>query len=570
MLNNFFRKKSVNQILREVEAQEGINAGAGLAKHLGLRDLVSFGVAAIVGAGIFATIGKASYEGGPAVVFLFLFTALACVFSALCYAQFASTVPISGSAYTYAYTSFGEVIAWVLGWALVMEYAIGNIAVAISWSEYFTQLLSGMGIHLPAYLTMDYLSASRGYDEAMAILAKGEALKPALLTAKLAWENAFELAGFKVIADLPALLITIAITTLVFVGVKESRNAGNVMVIIKMAVVLMVIVVGAFYITPANWSPFAPNGAEGVLKSVSAVFFAYIGFDAISTTAEECKNPQRDMPKAMIYSLLICTVLYVLLALILTGMVNYSEMNVEDPLAMVFDRVDLDIIAGIISVSAVVAITSVFLVFQMGQPRILMTMSRDGLLPSAFGKIHPKFKTPYISTIATGFLVAVPALFMNMTEVTDLTSIGTLFAFAMVSAGVLRMPTPVDTEGRKHFKVPYYDSRFVLPVLLVLVLGFIIYYFPEGVQELISFGTVDAELAAKLNLRRLFLLFMLGMSVYAIMKRWSVIPVLGVLVNVYLMTELNVSNWYGFGFWMLAGLVIYFGYGFQNSKLKKA
>ncbi|TAF35773.1 MAG: amino acid permease [Cytophagales bacterium] len=569
MINQFFRKKSVEQILAEVKATEEGQNEHGLAKHLGLRDLVSFGVAAIIGAGIFATIGKAAYEGGPAIVYLFLFTAVGCVFSALCYAQFASTVPISGSAYTYAYTAFGELIAWVLGWALVMEYAIGNIAVAISWSEYFTQLLSGFGLNIPTHLSMDYLSASRGYEQAVTDLASGKTLTVSQQAAYEAWQNAFQIGGFRLIADLPALLITIAITTLVYVGVKESRNAGNIMVFIKMAVVIMVIVVGAFYVTPANWSPFAPNGIDGILKSVSAVFFAYIGFDAISTTAEECKNPQRDMPRAMIYSLLICTVLYVLIALVLTGMVHYSKMDVADPLAMVFDEVGLSFLAGVISVSAVVAITSVFLVFQLGQPRILMSMSRDGLLPSAFAKVHTKYKTPYISTIATGFLVAIPALFMNMTEVTDLTSIGTLFAFAMVSAGILRMPVPqAMRDGKKQFRVPYYNSRYFIPIIYFAFAALLAFQYTDALQYFVSLDYTEEE-SSKMALRWLFLALALYMGVMSVWRSWSLIPVLGVLVNVYLMTELNISNWYGFGFWMIAGLVIYAGYGYKNSKLRQ-
>ncbi len=288
---------------------------------LGVRDLTFFGVAAIIGAGIFSGIGTAASSGGPGVVFLYIFTAIACGFAALCYAEFASTVPVSGSAYTYSYVAFGEIFAWIIGWDLLMEYAIGNIAVAISWSDYFTRLLHSAGMLIPDWMTMDYLTAEAG--------ATAEAVS--------AWTNAPNLFGLKIIMDIPALLIVALITYIVFVGIKESRSASNVMVIIKLAVIFFVIVLGSVYVNPSNWSPFTPEGFGGIMKGVSAVFFAYIGFDAISTTAEECKNPQRDLPKGMINSLIICTVVYVLLALVLTGMVNYKSLNVGDPLAMVFD-----------------------------------------------------------------------------------------------------------------------------------------------------------------------------------------------------------------------------------------
>ena len=384
---NLFRKKDINVMLADLQDEQDGLHGTSLVRNLTLRDLTALGIAAVIGAGIFSTIGNASAAGGPAVSLLFVFTAIACAFSALCYAQFASTLPVAGSAYTYAYTSFGELIAWIIGWDLLMEYAIGNIAVAISWSDYFTSLLSGLGLPIPAFLTMDYLSASRGFDEASAALASGTTvaeLSPNLQATYTAWQNAPRIGGIPLIADLPALLIVVAITYLVYVGIKESKRTANFLVLLKLLVILLVISVGVFYVAPANWSPFAPNGIAGVLKGVSAVFFAYIGFDAISTTAEECKDPQRDLPKAMIYSLIICTVLYILVALVLTGIVPYSELAVGDPLAYVFDRIGLDFISGVVAVSAIIAMASVLLVFQLGQPRIWMTMSRDGLLPKVF------------------------------------------------------------------------------------------------------------------------------------------------------------------------------------------
>lgn len=471
-LNTLFRKKSVEQILQKVKEDDKANAHAGLAKHLGVKDLTAFGIAAIIGAGIFSTIGQASADGGPGVIFLFIFTAIACGFAAFAYAEFASMVPVSGSAYTYSYVAFGELTAWIIGWALIMEYGIGNITVAISWSDYFTGLLASGGIHIPAWMTMDYLSASNGYTTAMKELSDGAALSSlssSLQDAYQAWLSAPTLGGFHFVADIPALGIIIFITWLVYKGIRESRNAANLMVIIKLAVVLLIIAVGVFYVDTNNWHPFTPNGVSGILKGVSAVFFAYIGFDAISTTAEECVNPQRDLPRGMMWAIIICTVLYVAIALVLTGMVKYNELAVGDPLAFVFQKLNLKWLSGIIAVSAVVAMASVLLVFQLGQPRIWMSMSRDGLLPKIFSRIHPKFKTPSFATIVTGFVVAVPALFLNLTMVTNLCSIGTLFAFVLVCAGVLKLQND-PTAPRGKFKTPYLNSKYISGILFLLCL----------------------------------------------------------------------------------------------------
>ena len=466
---NLFRKKTVQDILKQVAKNEADGHHA-LGKHLTARDLTAFGIAAIVGAGIFSTIGKASFDGGPAVIFLFLFTAVACSFAAFAYAEFASMVPVSGSAYTYSYVAFGEIIAWIIGWALIMEYAIGNITVAISWSDYFTGLLESGGIRLPQWIQMDYLTASKGFDEATALMRGGktfENLSEGLKASYTAWSTSPTIGSFHFVADLPALFIIVLITALVYRGMKESRNASNLMVVVKLCIILLVIAVGVFYVDTNNWNPFAPNGVGGVLKGVSAVFFAYIGFDAISTTAEECKNPQRDLPRGMMWAIIICTILYIVIALVLTGMVSYADLNVGDPLAFVFDKLNLKWMSGIIGVSAVIAMASVLLVFQMGQPRIWMSMSRDGLLPKRFSKVHPKYKTPSYATIVTGFVVAVPALFMNLTMVTDLCSIGTLFAFVLVCAGVLVLQNKPDIP-RGKFKTPYVNSKYVFPILLIL------------------------------------------------------------------------------------------------------
>jgi APA family basic amino acid/polyamine antiporter len=425
------------------------------------------GIAAVVGAGIFSTIGEASFYGGPGVSILFIITAVTCGFSALCYAEFASRIPVAGSAYTYAYASFGELIAWIIGWDLLMEYAIGNIAVAISWSTYFVNLLEGFHIHMPEYLTMDYFSAFRAQEKIQELTASGKLadITDNMKSAAVAWANAPGFGNIKFIANLPALGIVFIITYLVYIGIRETKKATNAMVVLKVVIVIAVIAIGFFYVTPANWHPFMPNGFKGVMKGVSGVFFAYIGFDAISTTAEECQNPQKDLPRGMIYSLLICTVLYILISLVLTGMVSYKDLQVGDPLAFVFAKVGLKNISYVISISAVIATASVLLIFQLGQPRIWMSMSRDGLLPKAFSRIHPKFKTPSFATIVTGFVVAIPALFLNLTEVTDLTSIGTLFAFVLVCGGVLLMPREAAVKGKFH--LPYVNAKYVVPFIFI-------------------------------------------------------------------------------------------------------
>lgn len=462
-----WRKKSLEHILQD--ANEKGSQTIHLRRTLTVTDLTAFGIAAVVGAGIFSTIGNAAATGGPAISLLFVFTAMACGFSALCYAQFASVIPVAGSAYTYAYYTLGEFVAWIIGWDLLLEYAVGNIAVAISWSDYFTGFMQGLGWHIPEYLSMDYFSAHRISHEAIALLAGGKnisQLSVPMLEAYQAWLTAPSIGSLKIIADLPAFFIVVVITYIVFVGIRESRTTNNILVGIKLLVIFLVIVAGAFYVKPQNWSPFAPAGVSGVLKGVSAVFFAFIGFDAISTTAEECRQPKRDLPRAIFYSLLICTILYVIIALVLTGMINYSELAVGNPLAFVFQRVGLDWISGIVAFSALVTMSSVLLVFQLGQPRIWMSMSRDGMLPKAFSKIHKRYHTPGFATIITGIVVAIPALFMNLKEVTDLTSIGTLFAFAVVCGGVLVL-NKQPSIAASRFSVPYFNGRYIIPFVSI-------------------------------------------------------------------------------------------------------
>ena len=576
--SGLFRRKALSDLLANPPADEDLHGSHpgehGLARHLTVRDLTALGIAAVIGAGIFSTIGTASHDGGPAVSLLFVFTAIACAFSALCYAQFAATIPVSGSAYTYAYASFGELAAWIIGWALIMEYAVGNIVVAISWSSYFTGLLHGVGIHMPDWLTMGWQKAHTGYEAVVALMQSGKPLadaSPDQLKAYNTWNTAPAVLGdWKLVVDLPAFLITMVITGLVYIGIKESKTASNLLVLLKLLVVAVVILVGAFYVQPANWSPFAPNGIGGVLKGVSAVFFAYIGFDAISTTAEECKNPQRDLPRAMIYALVICTVLYVIITLVLTGMVNYKELAVGDPLAYVFNKVGVTWLGGIVAVSAVFAMASVLLVFQLGQPRIWMTMSRDGLLPPVFARIHPKFHTPSFSTIVTGLFVGVPALFMNMDFVVDLTSIGTLFAFALVCGGILI----IDPYGQSNarFKVPYLNGRFLVPLILVVGAVLVLTQAPEAVREFgqnVAFANGYEGFQGQIPML-VFLLACVVLAVVSFTKRLSLLPVLGLLINLYLMAQLHVTNWVWFTVWLIIGLVIYFNYGFKHSKLGRA
>ena len=586
---DLFRKKPIGRILSDAHGRE--EGSGGLRRSLNLFDLTALGIAAVIGAGIFSTIGNAAAGGGPAVSLLFLFTAVACAFSALCYARFASVIPVSGSAYTYAYASFGELIAWIIGWDLIMEYAIGNIAVAISWSDYFTGFLGGIGIDVPAYLGIDYLTAARGYQQATLEMMRGvpfSDLPVMIRDAYHAWLSAPVLGGFRIIADIPAFSIVVFISVLVFIGIYETKVAGNTMVLLKVGVLLLIIAVGSFYVRPENWRPFAPNGVAGVLKGVSGVFFAYIGFDAISTTAEECRNPKRDLPRAIILALIITTILYIAISLVLTGMVHYSELGVGDPLAYAFEKLHLSKLSGVIAISAVIAMASVLLVFQVGQPRIWMSMSRDGLLPPSFSKVHNRFRTPWFATIVAGVLVAVPSLFMNLTEVTDLTSIGTLFAFVLVSGGILILDKrggAGELPGSENgFRLPYLNSRYFLPFIWIGI--FILLYFwnqkeignfildPTPGPSLIGEGSLYP---ASRILHPLFhnfpLLLFATVAVvvtwYGIRKQLSLIPVLGLLTNLYLMAQLGVTNWMRFLVWLAIGLVIYFAYGRRHSKLKE-
>lgn len=552
---NLFRTKPINVILQEVEQHpdliESHGNAEGLKRDLGVKDLTALGIAAIIGAGIFSTIGKACFDGGPAVSLLFIGIAVACGFSALCYAEFASRIPIAGSAYTYSYAVFGELIAWIIGWDLLLEYAIGNVTVAISWSGNFTNFLHGFGIDLPKYLTTSFFEAKNSMPEL--------------------WASAPHVLGVPFIINIPAFMINVFITALVYIGIKESKNFANGMVLFKIIVILVVIAIGIFYVVPGNWVPFAPNGVSGVLKGVSAVFFAYIGFDAISTTAEECKNPQRDLPRGMIYSLIISTLLYVAIALVLTGMVHYSKLNTEAFLATAFRGAGLNWVGGLIAFSALIATASVMLVFQIGQPRIWMSMSRDGLLPAKFSELHPKFKTPAFATIVTGLLVGIPSLFLDQNLVTDMCSIGTLFAFILVCGGVIILQDKDKKHASDHhlaapkFKTPYVNGQYIIPVLVLLGLS-LFFKNPEHVQATFPFANGFSEWKHQLPFWA-FIAVAIYMAINTFTKKWSLIPVLGFLSCSYLVSTLGVVNWMRFIIWMLIGLVIYFFYGIRHSKL---
>lgn len=585
MPNSLFRKKNIASIL--AEGSDDPHAGDGLKRVLTVRDLTFFGIAAILGAGSFSSLGYAVFHGGPGVVVLFVITGIACAFTALCYSEFASRIPVAGSAYTYAYASFGELFAWIIGWALIMEYSIGNIYVAYSWSDYFTSFIDklGQGLHINLHIP-EYFSTS--YMEAKHAIERGSANADEIA----AWNNAPVVWGLRMILDIPALVINFLITYLVYRGIKESRNFSNVMVILKIAVVALIIIVGGFLVfsngLTANWLPqnnegirsFMPNGFGGVMLAVSSVFFAYIGFDAVSVLAEESKNPQRDLPRGMILSLVICTVIYILLSLVLTGAVNYKNFDgIGDPLAFIFEPQNLNLgwMQFVVAIVAVIAMTSVLLVFQMGQPRIWMSMSRDGLMPGMFQKIHPKYKTPSFATIVTGLVVGIPILFTDKTFVLDFTSIATLFAFVLVCGGVLLIPRKEKIGGRFH--LPYINAQFIFPLI---VLGAILIahaisktYFTDmfhfdfsanadytaGKKTFMDLATPNISLI-------IFWISAVLLAFIAFIKKYSLIPLMGVITCMYLLTGMSKSNWQWFIGWLLLGAIFYFFYGYRNSKLK--
>lgn len=508
MAHTIFARKSV------ADCEADVTHGTGLKRSLTKWHLTALGVGATIGAGIFATtgtaiVGDAARPGaGPAIVFSFLLTAVACGFAALCYAEFAAMVPIAGSAYTYSYAALGELVAWIIGWDLIVEYAVGNIGVAIGWSGHFRELISHLGLNMPAWLSTDYRSAHDAFNA----VAAGATDAPTQFLAS-AWTGAPHLAGLPLIVNLPAALVVFLMTIILVRGVRESANFNNAMVLLKVGIILFFIAVGVFLINPSNWTNpadggFAPNGFAGVSAAAAIIFFAYIGFDAVSTAAEEAENPARDMPFGIIMSLVICTVLYIILSAVLTGMAPWKQLGTAEPMITALQFANgpailLNASRFIIALGAVIAMGSVLLVFQMGQPRIFFSMARDGLLPPFMAKVHPRFRTPWVGTIITGTFVATFAAFANIAEVVDLTNIGTLFAFVLVSVGViiLRVREP---DRPRPFRVP--GAPFT--------------------------------------------------------------PLISVAACLYLMMQLPRVTWIRFGIWLAVGLVVYFLYGYRHSVLR--
>ncbi len=517
MLKNLFRTKSLEQLKAKAEDPEHQ-----LKKNLGTFDLTMFGIGAIIGAGIFSAIGTAAAGGldgrpaaGPALVISILIVAVACGFTALAYAEMASMIPVSGSAYTYAYATLGELMAWIIGWDLLLEYAVSNVAVAISWGDYTKSFLANvLHVHVPGWLSMDPRTALMLPDgaAAMTLSEKLHALaqaKAGLLDGAATFANwatlkdAPMLFGFPIAINLLAVVITVAITWLVYLGIKESARANAVMVVVKVAILLAVVGIGIKFIDTQNWVPFAPKGLMGIQAGAAIIFFAFIGFDAVSTTAEECKDPGRNLPRGILFSLGICTVIYAAVALVVTGMLKYTELGKQaDPLAYIFTQHGLTGWAGIISFGAIIATTAALLVYQVGQPRIFMSMSRDGLLGPWFGKVSKKHGTPGNATFLTGCIVAVPAALLNISEVVELCNIGTLFAFALVCAGVMIL----------RFRRPEVTRRFRMPWV------------------------------------------------------WVTAP-LGIIFCIWLAKGLPGVTWIRFFIWLGLGMVVYFAYGFRNSAL---
>ncbi len=503
-MSSMFRVKPLSRLLDEMEHGE-----FRLKRSLGRWQLTSLGIGAIIGAGIFSTVGTAAAGGGghlgagPALVVSFMLTAVACGLAALCYAEFASMVPVAGSAYTYAYATLGELVAWIIGWDLIIEYAVGNVAVAISWSAYFQELLAGFGLHVPAWLGTDFRTAAQGASALAAAGGNLDALSGAMREGALAVQTAPHVLGVPFIFNLPAFLIVMLVTWVLVRGVSESAWFNSAMVALKLVIIGFFLLVGAFYVKPDNWTPFAPNGWSGIWSGAAIIFFAYIGFDAVSTAAEETKDPQRDMPFGIIASLVICSVIYILVALVLTGMVPWTALNTAEPLATAFSALGMNWTAGVISLGAVIATTSVLVVFQLGQPRIFFTMARDGLLPAWAARVHPKYQTPHVTTILTGLAVGLVAGLANIGEIVELTNIGTLFAFVLVATGILVL-RHTNPDQPRPFRTPW------VPL----------------------------------------------------------VPLLAIAACAYLMLGLPLVTWIRFGVWLAVGMVFYFAYGYRRSRLR--
>jgi APA family basic amino acid/polyamine antiporter len=543
-LGALFRTKGVDQITREAEDRE-----RSLKRTLTGLDLTMLGIGAVIGTGIFAAIGTATAGNadrpgaGPAIVLSFVITAVACAFAGLCYAEFASMIPIAGSAYTYAYATLGEMVAWIIGWDLIIEYAVGNIAVAISWASYCNDVLThAFGVSIPPWLVTDLRTALRSET----IVA-----------------GAPHLFGVPIVMNLPAVLIVAAVTWVLVIGVKESAVVNNIMVVVKILILLLFAVVGFNYVKGEHFTPFLPGGWAGVQAGAAIIFFSFIGFDAVSTAAEETRNPKRDIPIGIFGSLIVCTLIYIVVAVVLVGIIPYSELGIADPLAKALSFIGKDWAAGVVSFGAVVAMTAVLLVFQLGQPRIFFSMSRDGLLPKIFSTVHPRYRTPHVTTIWTGVFVAFFAAFASIDEIIELTNIGTLFAFVLVCLGVMILR--VTDPGRpRPFRMPW------LPLLPIW--GLILWFLPPVLGAAPDWG-------ARLEYAIVLLIAVVGagFSVVGIgaLLTGRKVPELvrtefslaGIASCVYLMRGLPAITWWRFLGWLALGMFIYSLYGARHSRL---
>jgi APA family basic amino acid/polyamine antiporter len=549
MIKELFKTKSLDTLIREGEVPQHQ-----LKRALGSFDVVMLGIGAIIGAGIFATIGTAAAGdlarpgAGPALILSFVITAVACGFAALCYAEFAAMVPISGSAYTYSYATLGEIVAWIIGWDLIIEYAVGNVAVAISWANYFKTFVAGFGIVIPDWISTDFRTAAK---------------IPGL------FESAPHIFGIPVVFNLPAISIVALITVVLVIGIKESARMTTVMVIIKLIVLGVFIAVGFIYVKPENWTPFAPNGWAGIQAGAAIVFFAYIGFDAVSTVAEEVRNPKRDLPIGIIGSLIICTVIYIVVAAVFTGIIPYHDLvntlstSQAEPLTLALQYANIEnwgnFFVGLVAFGSVIAHTAVLLVFQLGQPRIFFSMSRDGLLPAGFAKVHPKFRTPYVTTILTGVAVGVCAMFTSIDEMVDLTNIGTLFAFVLVCAGIIVLRKR-DPQRQRSFKVawiPLAPIWLLAPLAIWNVAG--MHIVTRAVLTLVCAAGLAGNIGALFQKMR-----------NQIISDWlkTDLALAGILACIYLMDGLPRITWERFGLWLVIGLVIYLVFGIRRSKLR--
>ncbi|HKY33729.1 MAG TPA: amino acid permease [Candidatus Polarisedimenticolia bacterium] len=563
--NRLFGTKSLDRVLKDAEAP-----GHTLKRTLGPVQLTALGIGAVIGAGIFATVGTAVAGdaqrpgAGPAIIVSFIITAVACAFCALCYAELASMIPISGSAYTYSYATLGEVVAWIIGWDLIIEYAIGNVAVAISWSGYFNELLRGLSfggasLEIPLWLRSDMHTAW----QCSAALAGGAGPAASFIeTCRTLASTAPHIGTLPIAVNLPAVAIVGLLTVVLVIGIRESSYVNAAMVALKLLILGFFIVAGLWYVRPENYTPFAPAGWAGIQAGAAVIFFSYIGFDAVSTAAEETRNPKRDLPIGLIASLAVCTVLYIAVAAVLTGMLPAAELDTPEPLAKAFSALGIDWAAGFVAFGAVVATTAVLLVFQLGQPRIFFSMSRDGLLPRYFARVHPRFRTPHVTTIWTGVAVALLSCLSPLSMMVDLTNIGTLFAFVLVCAGVIVLRWK-DPSRPRPFRMPWVP----LAPLWLAALG--------GVAWSAASGSIGAPLAVRVTLLSGVGLIFNAMALARRLRGEPVeewlktdLALAGIATCLYLMDGLPWVTWKRFAAWLAAGLVVYFLYGYRRSALR--